>query len=421
MISKEAIIMKKNYYVFSLVLVAVFVISIADMSFAEPHERKNRVARWNKHAKRVNNIIVMVPDGMGLADVTAARVFKNGLSGKPMSLETLPVIGYQRTHSADSTVTDSAAAASAWASGEKYNNEEISCHDANTDGICDDDPVETILELCAEKGKTTALVTTAQVTHATPASFGAHVHNRRCGTEIARQYIEETGIDIILGGGIEKNRSTCMLPHTTDEDVNELIIKAQDMYGYNYITTVDELFEMEIAEDTRILGLFSPAGKTPETYRVDPSQTYPEDEPLFSEMVAATLDIVELKRKGFCAVMEGAQVDWANHVNDLPYQLAETLAFDEAVEVVLDWIKSDRKRMRNTLLIVLPDHETGGFAINGPIGEITEQGELVKDGWTTGGHTATDVLIWSQGPGSQYLGRAIDNTDLYKVMVKVLR
>ena len=136
---------------------------------------------------KAENIIFMVPDGMGLSNVTAARIFKNGPNGGPLNLETLPHIGYQRTHSADSVTTDSAAAASAWASGEKYRNGEVSCHDDDQDGKCEPEPVPTILELAKEKGKATGLIATSSITHGTPAAFGAHVHTRDCDKEIARQ------------------------------------------------------------------------------------------------------------------------------------------------------------------------------------------------------------------------------------------
>jgi len=136
---------------------------------------------------KAKNIIFMVPDGMGLSNVTAARIFKNGPDGDPLYLETLPQIGYQRTHSKNSTVTDSAAAAAAWACGEKFNNNEVSYHDNDKNGECDTIPVRTILELAKERGKATGLVATSTITHATPAVWGAHVHYRNCETEIARQ------------------------------------------------------------------------------------------------------------------------------------------------------------------------------------------------------------------------------------------
>ncbi|WP_054694988.1 alkaline phosphatase [Desulfosarcina cetonica] len=120
------------------------------------------------HHKKAKNIIFMVPDGQGLSNVTAARIFKNGPDGMPLNQETLKNIGYQRTHSADSTVTDSAAAASAWAVGQKFLNGEISCHGDSETGKCSD-PVPTILELAEKMGMATGLVASSQISHATPA------------------------------------------------------------------------------------------------------------------------------------------------------------------------------------------------------------------------------------------------------------
>ena len=105
--------------------------------------------------KKAKNIIFMVADGMGLSHVTATRLFLNGPDGPPLAMEMFPQIGYQRTYSADSFVTDSAAAASAWASGEKFHNGEISCH-GNADGSCNN-LRPTILEIAKSKGKATGL------------------------------------------------------------------------------------------------------------------------------------------------------------------------------------------------------------------------------------------------------------------------
>jgi alkaline phosphatase len=150
----------------------------------------------------------MVPDGMGLSNVTAARIFRGGPDGDNLYFENLAQIGYQRTHSRNSTVTDSAAAAATWACGEKFNNNEISCHDNDFNKVCDENgSPETILELAQKMGKSTGLVATSTITHATPAVWAAHVHYRNCETEIARLYIEETGVDVLLGGGIGPNQA----------------------------------------------------------------------------------------------------------------------------------------------------------------------------------------------------------------------
>ena len=171
----------------------------------------------------------------------------------------------------------------------------------------------------------------------------------------------------------------------------------------------------------KILGLFAPKGKTPELFRLYPEEHYQAEEPTLPQMTAAALEIVERDEDGFFLLVEGSQIDWASHRNEVAYQIGETLAFDEAVKVVLDWINEKPSRRQNTLVIISADHETGGFAISGGGGKKYKRSDIVNHGWTSKGHTAGDVVIWSQGPGSQYLGRAVDNTDLYKVMLKVLR
>jgi alkaline phosphatase len=365
------------------------------------------------------NIIFMVPDGMGLANVTAARIFKHGSEGGNLHLEKLSTIGYQRTHAVDSSVTDSAAAASAWASGDKFRNGEISCHDDDQDGKCEPTPGPTILETAKAMGKSTGLVVTSTVTHATPAAFGAHVSSRYCENEIARQYIQVTQMDVILGGGLTHFNSNA---RQTDKcgTFGNFIADAENN-GYEVVYTTKELVSAVAKGSKKMLGLFSLKGKTPELFRVNPAEPYRKEEPTLPQMTAAALEVLEKDKDGFFLLVEGSQIDWANHRNDVAYQVGETLAFDHAVQVVQDWIKVKPRRRQHTLVIIAPDHETGGFAINDPGGENYQSGDLVDGAWTTTGHTAGDVLIWSQGPGSENLGRAVDNTDIYKVMREVLR
>jgi alkaline phosphatase len=365
------------------------------------------------------NIIFMVPDGMGISYVTAARIFKNGPDGDVLALENFPQIGYQRTHSANSTVTDSAAAASTWASGAKYNNGEISCHDDDFDGDCDSTPVPTVLDIAKSMGKSTGLVATSDITHATPAAFGANVHNRKCEFTIAQQYLDRE-IDVLLGGGIANNRSSCKLSHTIDADITNLLIEYADA-GYAVVDNESDMNDAVSAGADKLLGLFKSGGKTPESFWVYPSDTYPEGEPTLAEMTAAALDILEDEKKGFFLLIEGSQIDWAGHENSIDYLLADMLGFDAAVEVVQDWVAAKKKRMKNTLIAIVADHETGGMMINGPYGTLSEAGEKIEDEWTSGGHTAQDTIIWSQGPGSKYLGKALDNTDLYYIMKNALK
>lgn len=370
-------------------------------------------------SSRAKSIIFMVPDGMGLADVTAARIFKHGSNGGKLYLETLSTVGYQRTHSADSSVTDSAAAASAWASGDKFRNGEISCHDDNQDSKCEPTPGPTILETCKEKGMSTGLVVTSTVTHATPAAFGAHISSRYCENEIARQYIQVTGVDVILGGGLNHFNAPTKQADKCGTFGN--FIADAENNGYEVVYTAKELDSAVAKGSPRILGLFTPTGKTPELFRVNPAEHYRKGEPTLLQMTAAALKSLEKDEDGFFLLIEGSQIDWANHRNDVAYQVGETLAFDAAVQVVLNWLNEKPSRRQQTLVIIVPDHETGGFAINHRTGDKYQPGDLVNGVWATTEHTAGDVSLWSQGPGSEYLREAVDNTDIYKVMRQVLQ
>jgi alkaline phosphatase len=275
----------------------------------------------------------------------------------------------------------------------------------------------------------TGLVVSSQISHATPAAFGAQVHSRQCGSEIARQYIEEADVDVILGGGVYRTSSShnCQVYGDSFYWDQEDIIELAENHGYAHVGALDELTDAVMDGENRILGLFKDYeyGKTPEMFRLnryvdEPYPNYPAGEPTLPEMTQAALDVLQRDRDGFFLVVEGSQIDWANHANDLHYQMAEMLAFDEAVKVVLDWANQASYRRKKTLIVVVADHETGGFAVNGPYGTLREAGEFVQDGWTTGGHTAVDTIIWAQGPRARSLGRAVDNTDLYQVMLDAL-
>jgi alkaline phosphatase len=153
-------------------------------------------------------------------------------------------------------------------------------------------------------------------------------------------------------------------------------------------------------------------------------------------MTAAALKILERDRNGFFLMVEGSLVDSGNHAENLAYQFGEMRAFDQAVKVVLDWINASPERQQHTLLIVLPDHETGGFAVRGvgiKGGELPNAGlGPFLPGWIftlvpgdtndfESHHTGGDIVFWSQGPGSEALARGMDNTGVYNVVKNALR
>lgn len=316
---------------------------------------------------QAQNIIFMVSNGLGISGVTAARILKNGPNGEPLAMEDFPHIGYQRTHSASSTVTDSAAAASAWACGEKFQNKEISCHSRELKKCIGDIP-ETILEVAQKKGKATGLVVTSEISHATPAAFAAHCPNRYCGAEIARQFVSETQVDVLLGGGLYGTKKGFYCQQFTasweglkakwdNSSSQELFAELAKHRGYKVVKGKSALKKGIETNTRKLLGLFNSynKGKTPELFRLKKfgitAPEYPQNEPTLPEMTQAALKVLEKESEGFFLMVEGSQIDWANHSNDdatgspgsngkraLKYQLAETLAFNQAVQEVQEWI-----------------------------------------------------------------------------------
>ncbi len=207
--------------------------------------------------REVKQVIIMVPDGMGLADVTATRILKNcgndpttsasdfkfcpgGPGGPSLSFEALDHIGYERTYSKENTFTDSSAAASAWACGEKFVNNEVCGH-------VDAPHNDSLLEIAKANGWATGLAATQTITHATPASFAAHTTNRNCETYIARQYIEVTKPDVMLGGGQGKfNTSTADACGASGDFITE----AQGE-GYTCVTNKQDLDDAAASPQAR--------------------------------------------------------------------------------------------------------------------------------------------------------------------------
>jgi alkaline phosphatase len=368
---------------------------------------------------KVKYVILMVPDGMNLSSVTAARIWMNGITGDPLYLETLDHLGYQRTYSEKNTVTDSSAAASSWACGEKFVNNEVCLHG---DGRPNN---PSLLELAKNRGMSTGLVATQTITHATPASFAAHVSAppgvspRSCETEIARQYVTVTQPDVLLGGGSSK-----FAPAAADAcGASGNYIDIAQSLGYAYVTTASELASAVETAPEKLLGLFAKGQLTPEYTRA-PATT----EPRLPEMTQAALQLLERNKAGFFLMVEGSLIDSGNHSADIDYLVGEMAAFDASVKVALDWIAAEPDRKQHTLLMVLPDHETGALAIHGtekpglePLGYFWPAYTWQKPPEPETHHTGGDVVFWVQGPGSEVLAAPIENAFVYHVIKALLR
>lgn len=361
-----------------------------------------RVTIRRQTTPRAKNVILLIGDGMGPIQRHAAR-----LLGGTLAMDQLPYNGLMRTSCADpvATVTDSAAAATAIATGVKTYNGAIG---VGPDG----QPVSTVLELAKQGGKSVGLVTTCAVTDATPAAFASHVANRIDQREIARQFIEETGVDLILGGGGRWWRQDQdNLATTTD-----LTARAHEL-GYAVATDAAEL---RAVCASRTLGLF--AGD--ELFVQDPvdGEVARYEPPLaLWELTRAAIDSLSVNPEGFFVMIEEAAIDRMSHRNNASLALKGVHELDRAVKIA----RSFAERHGDTLVIVTADHECGGLALNDEFVSIGNEVSSAFDiatclSWATTGHTETDVPLNAFGPGAENLTGHLENTDLFAVMTEVM-
>jgi alkaline phosphatase len=335
----------------------------------------------------VKNIILLIGDGMGNSTISAARIRKGGLVGS-LHMDRMPVAGFVRTSAANALITDSAAAATALATGFKTKNGMIGM-------TPDGKKVQSIAEAAMSKGLAAGIISTSSITHATPASFGSHVKSRSGEFAIAEGLLVNK-IDILLGGG-----RGYFLPKSRDggrrTDERDLLREAQAA-GYSLCRTKEAL---AAAPRGKILGLFADVHMTTEA-----------PEPTLAEMTSAAIERLTERPAGFFLLVEGSQIDWGAHDNDLDITLKQTLDFDEAVAAALAFAEKDGK----TLVVVTADHESGGLAIN----DGTMDGTKITIVWGSKGHNGATVPLFAFGPGAETLAGFRDNTDIPKTFARLL-
>ena len=323
----------------------------------------------------VKNIILMIGDGMGLTQINATRIRAVGPDGF-LHIDRMPVAGFIRTHAADNLITGSASGATAYATGVKTNNSMISVTPTG-------ERLYTVLEGARDRDKSTGLIATSTITHATPACFAAHVKSRSNERKIAKHLIENK-VNVILGGG---KYFFVPDPADTQNDYPNLIERGTNM-GYTFIETREELMNVDT---DHLLGLFHMGSLS----TFDP-------EPSIAEMTQKAIEILSKDTAGFFLMVEGSQIDWGSHSNEPAYAIRQMLLFDQAIEVAMNFALTDQ----NTLVIITADHETGGMTING--GGL--DGSEIKCRWTTGEHTGVNVPILAYGPHAEMFMGLHDNT-----------
>lgn len=297
------------------------------------------------------NLIVMIADGTGNQQYTFARWWK----GEPMHIEKWTA-GSLRTFIADSVVADSAPAATALATGVRSNDKFIGIGPTARgllpgEGIyqgIDCHPLATVLEGARLLGKATGIVVTCRISHATPAAYFAHTHNRNLEDDITEMGVY-ANIDVMLGGGGRHLLPTGMKGRRTDGENLEAVLKER---GY---TLVKNATEMRTVTSGRLWGAFASDHMEPEMDRRETAPTQPS----LAEMTAKAIELLSRNDEGFFLMVEGSQIDWANHANDPAYAVTDLMAWDDACGTALDFAHKDG----NTLVVMLSDHDTGGFTI----------------------------------------------------------
>ncbi|MDB4196111.1 alkaline phosphatase, partial [Flavobacteriales bacterium] len=315
-------------------------------------------------------------------------------NGNKLNLERCKVIGLIKTNSEDDLITDSAAGATAFATGKKTKNGKIS------QSMKDSINYKTFIEYAEENNKATGIVVTSTVTHATPACFYAHFPRRYEANEpISAQFIN-SGVDVLIGGGekyFEKRSDGRNL-------YEELKSK-----NYTVLDTLTEDFSTEGI--SKMIYLYSPT--QPGKLVFEKGDNAPSRGPILPLATEKALEVLKKDTNGFFMMVEGSQIDWGGHNNDSPYIIREMIDFDNAIQKVLDFADQDGE----TLVIITADHETGGYAIIG--GDL--DGTNLVGGFSTLKHSAAMIPVFAYGQGAENFAGIYDNTQIFYKMMEAFQ
>lgn len=320
--------------------------------------------------KKVKNVIFMIGDGMGLEQLSTAWVVNN----RHLNItDNISKIGLQWTYSANKLVTDSAAAGTALATGNKTKNGKI--------GVSvDNEPMETLTEYAKSKGKKTGTSVVCRICDATPAVFSTHYHDRDSLHRIIAQFVD-SNLDFLSGGGLKwwENRP----------DGRDLTAEVEAK-GYTFVKDIESL---KAVESGPVIALTAYKELPPALDRGTDHQ----------DAVRKALELLDNK-KGFFLMVEGSCIDDWCHANKVGYAVEEILDFDRTVGVVLEWAAKDGE----TLVIVTADHSTGGMTLLG--GNVKKQKVAVN--FANDGHNGIALPVYAWGPGAEKFVGIYENAEL---------
>ncbi len=336
-------------------------------------------------ARIARNIIFFLGDGMGIAHRTAARLVSRGLTaGKPntpLAMDTLPVTGLVMTSSLDAAITDSAPGMAGYVTGNKSNNHQEGVYPDNTDDPFDNPRVEylaAMLKRTRGAGFNVGLVTTSDLTDATPAANAVHTAARAASHGIAARYLDEratNGISVLLGGGW--NQFLTVDDGGQRRDGRDLAAEFAAA-GFDVLRTADDVRGRQAGPPpAALLGLFHPshmavafdkvgAGRYSDELALTANQGL-RGQPMLDDMTRLALASLDAHSPdGFYLLVEGASIDKRAHDVDPERTVWDTIEFDRAIQVALDFAartNSDDDPSNDTLIVVSADHETGGMAV----------------------------------------------------------
>lgn len=368
---------------------------------------------------KVKNIIILLGDGMGASQRTAARIVHGYVQGKalrPLAMDSFTATAMVKTSSLNSIVTDSSPGMTSYVSGNKNNNNEEGVFPDDTVDPFDNPRIEYLSEyLHRTQGKRLGIVTTADVFDATPAGNAVHTSNRGAGTGIVDQFFDDrahTGLTVLMGGGRKwflpagtpgsaRSDSNDYAFSTTEPHTAEIVkrwgvsagaldngrdlIKDFQSAGFGYAATKTDLDKADPAKP--LLGLFAFSNMNVALDKINGRRGTDKngltgasvvedfglpDQPMLDEMAAKAIDVLKRSPKGFVLMIEGASIDKQAHAMDTERWMLDTLEFDRAVRVAQDFAAEHG----DTLVIVTADHECSGAALIG--GSVVTDAKLAE-------------------------------------------
>ena len=328
------------------------------------------------------NVIFFLGDGYGIVPMTATRIYAEGESGS-LAIDTLPETAFIKTYSLDAQVTDSAPSMAAYMTGVKTRNEVLAM-DGNTFAIAPGKDATTgvsnsvnncpstgngkasttLLELAIGNNMATGVVSTARLTHATPAATYAHVCHRNAEYEIARQASPGgvgfnsalgSGIDVLMGGVSQYWTPFNATTNKSGRPDGRDLVAEMKAKGYSFANDLASTNAAPVTAGSKLLALYDFAvSEGHMSYELDRD---PGKEPSLSEMTTKAMDILANNKKGYFLMVEGGRIDHALHSTNAARALAEGKAFDDAIKAAIAKVKLTDPDLKNTLIIVTADHD----------------------------------------------------------------